>query len=439
MRLGRDPQPSRQQASRTVNYTLGNLTGGVTAGAQTTHTLTITDSNLVAIRTQPGVYLAFNKQCIPYDGVRYGCTTAELLNFVATEICPNANIQGMKILAHTTFFVSDTRGVYTKAGGSFTPGADLGFDVFDPLLNALSACGKYLMIQGSNQFSVPLYEATHQAFPKFTYPSSWSPEGTAAPGVLGLSILNQHTAFEGMEASVWQTDWRDLATEITTAYCNRYGSNPALYGIGIVYWNTSLPINYQNPPAGYSEVNFHSRFREYVAASRSACPTINLYMTHDFATPSLTTIDLNDMRDNTKASMANTDTITYEASWGQSAFTGDSRFGGIDYRGVLRNMEEVETPEMCGYINFQTPAQTYDIWQNGGTDQQGFPILPRRPTTIVVYDATECASPYSPADWKAYWSGTLGGATVFDGLTATHRTPAYVKANVCESSLPACQ
>ncbi len=423
------------QPSRTINYSLGSPTGGATLGTQTTHTLTITDSNLVAMKTQPGVYALFNKQCIPVSG-QYGCSKAEILNTIATEICPNSYLVGMKMIVQTTFLVSNTPGVYTSTG------PDLGFAIFDPVLDALAACGKFLMLQGETTFQVDVAEATALAFPTWTYPSSWNSDGTAAPGTYGLVWDTQSSQPGGMNAQAWHDDWRDLGVAINTAYCARYGpggvhQSSAFYGMGAIYWNTSLPLNAPYPP-GYDEATFNNKYREYLASSRAACPTINLMTVLDYANPfpAQMSSHLIAMRDTNHASMGNNDTVLPingggDGSWGQQVYSGNAGSPTvIDFRGVVRQIDEVESPEMCGNIS-QTPAQVYDLWANGSGSYRA-----RRPSHIVVTMATECdAVGTGWQAWKAYLSG-LGGATVFiPNGDATRHTPAYVKANFCESSL----
>lgn len=423
---------SGSQTSRTVNYALGGATGSPTLGSQTTHTLTITDKDLVAMRTQPGVYAAYNKTCIPYDGVRYGCTKAELLSAVATEVCPHSYIQGMKVIGLPSFFIANTAGVYTATG------PDRGFAIFDPVLDALAACGKYLIMQSLGTVQVNLPSQQAQYFPKFTYDSAFNSDGTAAAGTYGFFPANQASQPSGWVAKQTRDDWRDLAIATTAAYCNRYQpggahASSAFYAIGMIYWNTSLPIN-APLPAGYDEATFNNQYRAYLAGAHAACPTINVLATLDYANPNPAQMSthLADMRDNTHASMANTDVIINRggATWGQQVYAGEAGSPSvIDFRGVVRNMEEVESPEMCGGYGPFTPAQFYNIWRNGDSQQRA-----RFPTHIVVFMAAECDPTYGWAAWKAYLA-TLSGATVMDGHSSTLRTPAYVKANACESSM----
>lgn len=419
---------SGSQSSRTLNYSLGATTGGATLGTATTHTLTITDVNLVGIKFQPGVYGVYNKSCIPYDGVRYGCTKQELLS-AAADVCSLPYLQGMRISGLPSFFMSDTVGVYTGTS------PDRGYAITDPVLDALEACGKYLVISSFHTIQVNLPSQQAQYFPKYTYDSSFNSDGTASAGTYGFYLDNQASQPSGWTAKVDRTDWRDLAIAVTTAYCSRYASRPGFYGISMIYWNLSLP--FANPlPSGYSEATYNTRYREYLAGARAACPTVNLLALIDFGNPNpaQSSTHLIDMRDNTKASLAHNDTIPGDPTWGQLVYAGSAGSPSIiDFRGVVRDMEEVEVPDMCGSKGTNSPAALYDVWKGNDPSQRG-----RFPTHIFVYMAADCDSHGTGWQaWKTYLSG-LGGATVFDGNTSTLHTPAYVKLNGCESS-QACQ
>lgn len=415
--------------SHTINYNLGTPTGGATLGTQTTHTLTIADAGTPAMKFQPGFYALFNKTCYPWDGTR-GCTTAEILDTISTEICPNSNFVGLKLLGLPSFFMSNTPNVYT--------GTNQGFALFDQVLDALAACNKYLMIQGIHTVQVNLPDISGQFFPTYTYPSSWGAGGTAAAGAYGLVVSGQASQPSGMIAKVWQSDWKDLAIAATAAYCSRYevgGAHPssAFYAINLIYWNTSLALDSQNLPAGYSEATFNNLYRQYLAGQHSACPHTTGLATLDFANPfpGQMSTHLADMRDNTKASMANNDTVISGPSWGQQVYSGMAGSPSVtDFRGVVRYIEEVETPDMCGYVNNggATPAQLFSIMQNGNANQRA-----RWPSHIVITIAPECDPNYGWAAWKTYIQ-SIGGK-VMNGRDNTLRTPAEVKASWCETAM----
>ncbi len=73
-------------------------------------------------------------------------------------------------------------------------------------------------------------------------------------------------------------------------------------------------------------------------------------------------------------------------SWGQSVYTGATGSpSAIDYRGVVRYMEEVESPDMCGTLGSHSPAALFDVMQNGNSNNRA-----RWPSTIVISMAAEC-------------------------------------------------
>ena len=124
----------------------------------------------------------------------------------------------------------------------------------------------------------------------------------------------------------------------------------------MLYWNTSLPIS-PDTVAGYDEATFNNQYRTYLDAARAACPTTNILATLDYANPNPAQMSnhlakLKSMR----GMMANNDVwITRGASWGQQVYTGETGSPALDYRGVVRYMEEIETPDMCGSRQTATP------------------------------------------------------------------------------------
>jgi hypothetical protein len=393
--------------------------------------LTITDTS--ALKTQPGWYGLFNKTCIPLGlgGETHGCTTAEILSSIASEICPNANLVGMKLITSPSFTLTDTPGNYTGS-------TNRGFTATDAILNALGGCGKYLILQtiygtfGHGSTPVPF-------FPTFTIPSSCPPYdctgGTAAGGAYGFVDGTQASQAGAWVAKIWNNDWRDLAIAATTAYCTRYASNPAFYAIGMLYWNTSLP--FATPPdgtgfpPGYDETTVNNQYRTYEAAARAACPGINILVTLDFANPNpaQTSTHLAALQTN-QAAMANNDVwISRGATWGQQVYTGETGSPSlIDYRHVVRYMEEIETPDMCGARQTATPAQIFDVVQNGNSVNRA-----RWSGHFVVAMATECDPTFGWAAWKQFIQSING--KVMNMRDSTLRTPAEVKLTWCESGL----
>jgi hypothetical protein len=379
-----------------------------------------------AIKFRPGWYALYNRMCIPWDGVRYGCETATVLKDIANEICPNANLAGLKIVSAPVYLIPNSAN-----GGNYTGGKDQGFTAIDQIVNALNACGKALILQVQyGEFGGPDPAAIF--YPSFTFPSSCAAPlncsgGTATGGAYGISASTQSSQ-PGQMANLWQNDWRALAVSAVTAYCKRYDSNPAFYAIGMLYWNTSLPVN-QPYPAGYDEATFNNQYRTYLDGARSACATTNILSTLDFANPNPAQIGshlakLQSMR----GAMANTDVSMSSPSWGQQIYSGQT--GSTDYRGVVRYMEEVETPDMCGSVNGNaTPAQLFDVIQNGNANQR-----PRWPSHIVISMATECDSAGTGwAAWKSFIASKSG--MVMNGRDSTLRTPTEVKSRWCESGM----
>jgi hypothetical protein len=373
-------------------------------------------SGTSAIKFQPGWVGAYNKQCIPKTGV-YGCNAADLLSVISTEICPNANLVGLKIWALPSFVFGDTAGSYT--------GTDRGFAVLDPVIAALHACGKVLILRvnatffGGDQSSTPL------AYPAFTYPSSFASGGTATGGAYGV-VLNTQPSQPGVTAKLWQSDWRDLSVAIATAYCNRYDSDSSFYMVGFNYANLSLPM----AGGDYDVGTFNSYYRQYLTSIRSVCPTTNIMALLDFTTPYpaemstwLTTLQA------IHGTVENSDVLPEGASWGQAVYSGMTGSpSAVDYRGVVRYVEEVESVEMCGYKGSNTPTTLFGIMQNGNAGARA-----RWPNNIVVTMANECDPTYGWAAWKTFIAGKSG--QIMNARDSTLRTPAAVRTGYCESSM----
>jgi hypothetical protein len=384
-----------------------------------------TGAGNTAIKFQPGWYAIYNTSCSVGNAL---CESAVIVSTINSEICPNANLVGLKLNVAPAYLIPDTAGVYTGNSGQ-------GFTAIDAVVAALRSCGKYLMLE-TTQGWFGDFGPPNQMVPAFTYPASGCGlytcvNGTATGSNYGV-VTNSQSSQAGFSAKLWQDDWRDLAIAATTAYCTRYDSNPAFYSIGIIYYNTSLP--FATDPVGYTEAGFNTQFRTYLTAARAACPNTNVEMLLDYvgAFPALVSTNLAHLQ-TTHAAMTNSDTwITYTggATHGQRGYSGaDGSPSLIDYRGALRNFEAVETPDMCGSRQTATPAQIFSVHQNGNAGNRA-----RWPSHIMISMATECDSAGTGwAAWKAFIASING--YVMNGRNSTLRAPAEVKALYCESSM----
>jgi hypothetical protein len=384
------------------------------------------------IKFQPGWYALYNRTCVPEaNAPGHGCHTSDIVSTINTEICPNSGLVGMKLLTYPTFLFPNTAGNYTGS-------ADQGFTAIDAILAALRNCGKYLILQSIyGEFGGP--DAMYIFFPTYTFSPSPCPQpfydctqGTAATTSYGV-VANTQSSQPGSMAKLWNDDWRDLAIAAATAYCARYDSNPAFYAIGMLYWNTSMPIDPTVPPAGYTEAGFNTQYRTYLDAVRAACPTTNVLATLDYANPNPAQMSTHLAKlQSMHGSVANNDTwISRGATWGQQVYTAETGSPSlIDYRGNTRYMEEVESPDMCGSRQTASPAQIFAVMQNGNSVNRA-----RWPNTIVIAMATECDD-QSGTGWVA-WKNFIASISgqIMDARGPTLRTPTYVKANACESSM----
>jgi hypothetical protein len=91
-------------------------------------------------------------------------------------------------------------------------------------------------------------------------------------------------------------------------------------------------------------------------------------------------------------------------------------------------MEEIESPDMCGSRQTATPAQLFDVIQNGNSVNRA-----RWPSHIVVAMASECDPGNGWAAWKTFIASK--GGKVMNGRDPTLRTPSEVKTSWCESGM----
>jgi len=377
-----------------------------------------------AVKFQPGWYAYYDATCAPSKS---DCDSSYIVSVIKSEICPNANLVGLKIAMVPVYLIPNTANV-----GNYTGNSAQGFTAIDAILDALQHCTsgpKYLMLEGTmGPFGG--YGDPSTMVPDFTYPSSGCglyscAGGTARGGAYGV-VQNTQGSQAGFTAKIWQDDWRDLAIAAITAYCKRYDSNPSFYSIGILFYNTSLPFKVPYP-GGLSYDAYVSQYRTYLTAARAACPTTNVTALLDFTDNSAQMSTMVDHLRTEHGAMSNNDTVATN-SQGQAVYTGAS--GGTDYRGVERYFESVESGNMCG--NWQgnvSPATIFGIMQNGNANNR-----PRWPSHITIMMAGECDSVGTGwAAWKTFIASKSG--KVMNGRDSTLRTPAEVKASWCESGM----
>jgi hypothetical protein len=393
------------------------LTGSTTAPAATGS----------PIKFQPGWYGLYNTTCA--RGVA-ACTSSALVSTVQTEICANSDLVGMELVGSPGFLIPDTANV-----GNYTGDSSQGFTVIDAVVNALNSCNKFLILQAQYGW-FGNFGAVSSYMPSFTYPASGCSlynctGGTGTSTDYGV-VNNNQPSQTGFMAKIWQSDWRALAVAAVTAYCNRYDSSAAFYALGVLYDNTSLPL--VSPfPTGYTEAGFNTQYDAYLDGARSACASTNIQARLDYAdpNPAQTSTHLAKLL-SMHGVVANNDLwISYAggATNGQKVYTGAAGSPSvIDYRGVVRYFEQVESPDMCGARQQATPAQIFDVMQNGNANNRA-----RWPSHIVISMATECDPTYGWVAWKAFIASKIG--QVMNGRDSTLRTPAIVKASYCESSM----
>lgn len=431
------------QPTRTINLTLGAATGGVTIGStQTTHVTTITDNNLVAIKTANGFYGGnlSSDGCMP----NFGCGLKSfMLNQIATEICPNQYITGYALMAAWSLLEDDIL-------GHFSDDPNRGFPLVDALRDALAACGKKLditMLDYAPSLD-PSFPSSH--FPKYLFQqhvpdpfanTTWTTDGTCGDDPscpYGLEI-------DGITGTwwlrVWQNGIRDRKLALMNAYCARYDNDPTLVQFSVQYDDNQPYVAWQIPALDNAiYINHQARLGNCQHMG------IRLGMTFSSSWTQLDNAMAANLADKTELrgtdiypkSVAPDKCGTPCAAYWQALVMGGHvdgggnlvPGGGTDYRGVTRWSEEFESTEGC-HRWFGTPDQFYTYFTN---PDDGWPA--HYPNKVIVQIDTGCPPGYGWNDWKAKIQAVQG--KLFNGHDGTPRTPHELNTTWCETGIGQC-
>jgi hypothetical protein len=411
-----------------------------------THVTTISDNDTAAIKSAAGFWGgnisaggAFPASDHSPNG--YHGTLATVLNDVA-DICNAQYVTGYHMLVSWSFVEDDIQ-------GHFSDDSRRGFPFFDRIRDELAACGKKLDVTVNDY--TPGYEPSYLAdwFPAYLIQQvyvlpgfgnytqgNWS---CATPCPSGGVVAPPDGSVATL--TVWDPALTARKVAVVQAYCNRYDNDPTFVSFSMQYDS--------NEPVPSWQAGQITEAMQLNTASRAACHHMNLRLGITFFNGGNSVgnqIIANNLAN--KSDLRGTDVFppevagkngTPSASFAQAFFLGAQMDGngnftqglGTDQRGVSRWSEEIEASEMCTRWSV-TPAQFMNYLTNP-TD--GFP--PHYPNKIVVHMLTGCPPGYGWPDWKVVIAARQG--KLYDGHSATLRTPHELNTTYCETGVTPCQ
>lgn len=378
------------------------------------------------IRTQSGYYAIF-------DTIMRREKASNHLNIVLsqiqTEICNQPYIHGILLRGtHSFFEQGPLPGNYT---GSASAG---GFTYIDAVLNALAACDtptstKMLLLSVKANWEGPVGDWTFY-FPAYMVPTSQG--GTDAVGKYKI-VSSPPNITVGLVATIDDIDNYNVYLALAQAYCARYADNPHFY-----YFDPQFDTSYAVTSADIDEAAAGNNHRALIAATRTACPHVNipvaLTFTHGDNPPSQThqMSEFLEQADAIDSVVTTSDVFIDVDNWGQQAFKGLVGEPVTDWRGTLRYFAEIEPFNMCsGIEGSNTPQQLFDGIRFGN----GAGIRPLWSSQFVIQMSASCnAAGTGWIAWKDFINNTIQGQ-VMDNRSSTLRTQAEADAIACESSL----
>lgn len=257
--------------------------------------------------------------------------TAKVNHFAAIqEICSIPEWQGVQIFATWGTMEGDTP-------GDFAPGIALVREYLD----RLRPCNKKLILTVAR--TIFGGGASH-AFPGYVQKDSRY--GVTKPLEYGT----------GATARVWETPTADRVIAMSAALADAFDDDPAF----AVYspWNETV-VSVAVGQDGYSHSKYYEQMKRATTAVKSHWKQTLLRLPANFARNGERTLEeVFSMLAPHGYAIGGPDTIPSVDIWANKIFAGAS--GGVDYRGQLPFISEVQVPELGGKEGTWTPKQLFD-------------------------------------------------------------------------------
>jgi hypothetical protein len=183
----------------------------------------------------------------------------------------------------------------------------------------------------------------------------------------GISELDNS---KGVYARVWQQVTMDRYIALYQALGDRYDSNPNVEMV--VAGETAVDI--KSGVDDFSPASYEAQLKRFYVAARAAWPHTQLRLAANYLTPDSLMEDLYAQCAKVNCVIGGPDVIPGRAIQANQIFSG--AIGGIDYRGVLPWIAEIQSPELGGnhgtftaeqlYTDAMTMQASYYVWYQNG-------------------------------------------------------------------------
>jgi hypothetical protein len=157
----------------------------------------------------------------------------------------------------------------------------------------------------------------------------------------------------GYVARLWDPVVMDRVIALYRALAKRFNREP--YFEGITTAETSLSINLETPPPGYSREALAGQFKRLMTESRKAWPNTNVFFFTNYLVGELE--GLISHAHETRIGVGGPDVTPRAPSYGARIIMGID--GGVRYVGKLPIAFAVQSPELCGKEGCNLPRDLY--------------------------------------------------------------------------------
>jgi hypothetical protein len=183
----------------------------------------------------------------------------------------------------------------------------------------------------------------------------------------GISELDNS---KGVYARVWQQATMDRYIGLYQALGNRYDSNPNVEMV--VAGETAVDI--KSGVDDFSTASYEAQLKRFYVAARAAWPHTQVRLAANYLTPDSLMEDLYAQCARLNCAIGGPDVIPGRTIQANQIFSGT--IGGIDYRGVLPWIAEIQSPELGGnhgtftaqqlYTDAMSMQASYYVWYQNG-------------------------------------------------------------------------